>query len=170
MSLIKSFIELLQGVPPELATIILAATPVIELRGALPVAVLIYQLPLWLAVVLSVIGNMLPAYFLLVFFERGSAFLSARSPWWRRFFERLYARTRGTLETRVEKYGPWALALFVALPLPASGAWTGASAAFVFGLDKQKAFLAILLGVVIASGIVALFTVGASYTVRALIL
>lgn len=170
MSVAQQLIDFLREIPPEIATVIIAMMPFAELRGALPVALLVYELPVPVAVILSIIGNMLPVYFLLVFFEAGSNYLSQRSPWWDRFFERRYARTRGKLESQVEKYGPWALATFVAIPFPATGAWTGALAAFVFGLDRMKAFLAILLGVTIAAFIMVLLTLSTSFTVRALLI
>jgi len=83
-------------------------------------------------------------------------------PWRRDFFDWLFDRTRRKLTGRVEKYGYWALTLFVAVPLPVTGAWTGALAAFVFGLPKKKALLAIFVGVCISATIVTLVTVGSS--------
>ena len=165
---LQTLIQALSEVPPWLATIIMAMLPVAELRGALPVAITVYKLPLFEAILLSILGNMLPVYFLLVFFERVSTHLSQRSDFAKRFFDNIFERTRLKLEAHVEKYGPWALALFVSVPLPVTGAWTGALAAFVFGLPKKKAFLAILVGVCVASAVVTILTLGATSTIRLL--
>jgi len=114
----------LAGVPPVIATLVLAMMPVGELRGALPVALLVYQLPVVLAVALSILGNMIPIFFVLEYIDDVVSWLSSRSPLAKRFFEWLFERTRRKLTDRVEKYGYWALALFVAVPLPVTGAWT----------------------------------------------
>jgi hypothetical protein len=75
---------------PEVVTVLLAMLPVGELRLALPTALVVYKLPVLLAVLYSIIGNMLPVYFLLVFFERASTWLSERSELARRGFEWLF--------------------------------------------------------------------------------
>jgi len=74
--------------------------------------------------------------------------------------QKLFERTRRKLNGRVEKYGYWALTLFVAIPLPVTGAWTGTLAAFVFGLPKKASFIAIFIGVCISATIVTLVTLG----------
>lgn len=155
--------------PAELATIMLAALPLGELRGALPVALLVYRLPVWEAFVLSVIGNMIPVYFLMLFFDHFSGYLMRRSATARRFFDWLFARTRRRLDGQVRRYGYWALAIFVAIPLPATGAWSGALAAFVFGLSRKWSFLAILVGVVGAGFIVLAVTLGGLAVAKALL-
>ena len=169
MGLLDSLVQLLVGVPPWLATIILSALPVGELRGGLPVALTVYDFPIPLAVALSIIGNMLPVYFLLVFFERVSTWLMENSEMANRLLTKLFDRTRKKLEVSVTKHGAWALALFVAIPLPVTGAWTGTLAAFVFGLDKKKAFFAILVGLCISATIVTILTLGTSATLRFLL-
>lgn len=167
MEILNTLVTALAGIPPWLATIILAMIPIGELRGALPVALIVYKLPIIVAAPLAIIGNMLPVYLLLIFFERAAAFIRANSETGAKALDWLFERTRRKLHDKVLKYGPWALALFVAIPLPVTGAWTGTLAAFVFGLDKKKAFLAILLGVIISSVIVTVLTVGIDVTVRA---
>ena len=150
---------------PEIATVLLAALPLGELRLALPAALVVYKLPVLEAVALSILGNMLPVYFLLVFFERTAAWLSERSVLADRFLQWLFERTQHKLDKRVKKYEHWALALFVAVPLPVTGAWTGALAAFVFGLPKKQSFFTILIGVCISALIVTLLTLGISFIV-----
>ncbi len=169
MGFLEQIVASLAGIPPEVATIILAMVPIGELRGALPVALVVYDMSIFKAVTLSVLGNILPVYLLLLFFEVVSRWLSERSESARRFFEWLFERTRRKLAPQVEKYGPWALILFVAIPLPVTGAWTGSLAAFVFGLPKKEAFIAILIGLFISAAIVTVLTLGTSFTVNALV-
>lgn len=167
-TLATSLAQALVNVPPQIATLIIAALPVAELRGAIPVAVAVYKLSVLEAAAWSIIGNMLPVWFLLVFFEQLSGFLAAHSETAARLLDKLYERTRRKLETKVAKYGVLALSLFVAIPLPVTGAWTGSLAAHVFGLPKKKAFFAIFLGVIIAAVIISTLTAGTKFTIDAL--
>lgn len=168
MDIARIIAESLKNIPPELATVIMAALPIIELRGALPIALVVFKLPIPLAFFWSIVGNMLPVYFIFLFLEHGAKWLRARSDIIDRWLDWLFERTRIKLAHKVEKHGAWALALFVAVPLPVTGAWSGALAAFVFGLPKKKAFLALLVGTSIAAIIVAFLTLGAAATIKAL--
>lgn len=162
-------VSLVRDLPPAVAVLVLGALPLGELRAALPVALLVYKMPVMWAFVLSVLGNMLPIYFIMLFFDYFSGYLMRRSVTARRFFEWLFSRTRRQLSAQIARYGYWALAIFVAIPLPATGAWSGALAAFVFGLPRTQSWLAILAGVVVAGLIVTAVTLGGSATVRALL-
>lgn len=166
MAIALQIAQSLAAIPAELATVVLAAIPIAELRGALPIALTVYNMPVFKAAFLAILGNMLPVWFLLVFFEKLSAWLEAHSPFAHKILEALYERTRRKLEAKVQKYGTWALALFVAVPLPVTGAWTGSLAAHVFGLPKKQAFVSILVGVCIAAVIVTLLTQGALASIR----
>lgn len=168
MSVAYTLLTALHGIPAEVATMIIAALPITELRGAIPVAISYYHLPVISAVFWSVIGNMLPVYIILISLESVSKWLRSISPAMDRFFTKLFERTRLKLHSQVEKYGIWALAIFVAIPLPATGAWSGALAAFVFGLPKKQAFWAIFAGVVVAAVIVTILTLGVSATIGAI--
>ena len=160
MSLIAPFAEQFTSLPPEIATMLIAMLPIGELRAAIPIGVTLYKLPLLSSLLWSIIGNMIPVYIILALFERVSNWLRARSSHLDRFLTWLFERTQHKLEKNVELYGAFALALFVAIPLPVTGAWTGALAAFVFGLDKKKAFFAIFAGVIAAGIIISLLTFG----------
>lgn len=160
-------LKFLQDFPPQLATLLLGMLPIGEIRAALPVALTVYKLSLPSAIFWGVLGNILPVYILLVFFERFTNWLRPRSKAYDRFCTWLFERTRRKLHSQIEKYGYWALAIFVGIPLPVTGAWTGTVAAFVFGLDKRKAFLAIVTGILLSTSIVAFITLGGVYIVRA---
>ena len=137
------------------ATVVLATLPILELRGALPVAVL-GGMSIWKAYPLAVLGNMLPIPFIVWFLEPVTNFIRR----WKvgdRFVEWLFARTRRKGKN-IEKYEMWGLVMFVAIPLPVTGAWTGSMAGHLFGLKKQRTLLACFLGVCIAGVIMTLLS------------
>ena len=130
-----------------LATMLIAMIPLAELRGSIPVAYLNFHLPLWYAFLFSVIGNMIPIPFVLWFLGPASKWLMVHSKIMNRFFNWLFARTRKRLEKKYELYAEIALAIFVAIPLPLTGAWSGAVAAFIFDIPYKKALFWIFIGV-----------------------
>ncbi len=142
----------------EIQTFLLAMTPIGELRISLPIALTIYQLNWAVAYLISVIGNLVPVILLLLFLEPVSAWFSKKFSIFQRFFSWLFARTRKKYNTKIEKYGYSALIIFVAIPLPITGGWTGSLIAFLFGISFRKAFPLITLGVMIAGLIVLLAT------------
>ena len=152
-------VELFKSVPHSVATVLIAAMPIAELRGAIPVAIRLYGMDPLTAYLLAVIGNMLPVVPLLLFLESVSDYMR-RWAFWDVFFNWLFRRTYHRHNAMYERYGTIALALFVAIPLPVTGAWTGCAAAFVFGIQFRHALLAILAGVLIAGIIVTTITLG----------
>ena len=145
----------------ELKTFLIAMSPVVELRGSIPVALEIFHLPLWSAYLFSVLGNMVPVL-LLPLLGVVSGELSRRFPVLERFFSRLFLYTRKKHERSFEIFRDFALVLFVAVPLPFTGAWTATLVAFVFGIPLRRAFPLILFGVIIAGAAVSLITLGIS--------
>lgn len=136
----------------ELVVIILSALPITELRGALPLGIRLFQLPWYQAFFLAVIGNMLPVPFLLLFLQSLFKTISRTDPG-RRLVNSLLRRTRRH-SAIVEKYGIIGLMLLVAVPLPGTGAWTGAMVAFLLGLGWRRALLSITVGVLVSGVIV----------------
>ena len=130
---------------------IVSALPVAELRGALPLA-LYYGMSFSKAYWLSVLGNIAIIAPVLVLLEPVSRRLR-KFRIWARFFDWLFERTRKRADT-VQKYEALGLALFVAIPLPITGAWTGVVAASLFKIRFRYAFVAIACGVMIAGFIV----------------
>jgi len=151
-------LELLSGAPHEIATFILAMLPISELRGAIPYGITIGGMSWQKTFAIAVAGNALPVVPILYLIGPVSDWLR-RFPVFDRFFTWIFARTRrkGEMIQRLEAVG---LMLFVAVPLPVTGAWTGSLAAFLFGLRKPLAIPAILLGVLLAGVIVTLATQG----------
>jgi uncharacterized membrane protein len=138
--------------------VLMAMVPLGELRVSIPLAMGVYKMSAPQAFMLSVLGNMLPVMPLLLFLEPVSNWLR-RYRSFDRFFDWLFARTR-RYNAKVEKYGALALAPFVAIPLPMTGAWTACAIAFVFGIRSRYAFPTIFAGVLGAGVIVTLSFMG----------
>ena len=153
--MIEKVLAFLGGLPKEAITVIVAALPISELRGAIPLALAMKQ-PLAKTLILAYIGNMLPVIPLLVLLEPISNRLR-HIPIWSRFFDWLFERTKRKAEM-VRRYEMIGLILLVAIPLPATGAWTGCVAASLFKIKFRYAFLAILIGVIIAGIVVTFLT------------
>ena len=155
------------GLPMEVIIFLFAMTPIFELRGAIPVAAIFgVNIAIWKIYLIAVIGNMIPVLPILLLLEPVSNFLSEHSKIFDRFFEWLFNRTKRKIESKIEKYGALGLMVFVAIPLPVTGAWTGCIAAFLFGIRPRYAFPAILAGVMIAGVVVSVVTYGASSVFR----
>lgn len=147
----------------ELQTFFLAMLPLGELRASIPVALAVYNLNWFWALFISVLGNLVPPVLILLFLSRVSAWLSKHFAVFEKFFNWLFTRTRRDKAQKVAKYGPFALFLFTAIPLPFTGAWTAALVAFVFGVPIKKALPFIAGGIFIAGIIVLLlFKMGIS--------
>lgn len=146
--------EYLGGLSPEGITLFLSAMPVSELRGAIPWATFVLKMSWTEALGWSILGNIMPVPFVLLLMNPVQKFLR-KMPIFDRFFNWLFARTRRK-GRMIEKYQAVGLALFVAVPLPITGAWTGSIAAFLFGIRVVPAFIAVSLGVVMAGTIVTL--------------
>ena len=135
-----------------LLTIGIGASPISELRGAIPIAISVYDFPWYYAFLFAVIGNLIPVPFLLLFLDAIIPLLCRV-----RFLERLVqwflsrTRRRGTIVERYERIG---LALFVAIPLPITGAWTGSILAVILGIRFKHAIISITAGVLISGVIV----------------
>ena len=141
-----------KGVAPELIVVIISMIPVVELRGSIPVAILLFNIPWLEAAVLSIIGNMIPVPFLLLLIDWFFGLISKVKPG-RKFTEWLFTRTRRKGKS-IEKYEEIGLVVFVGIPLPGTGGWTGALAANIFGLRFWRSMLFIFFGVIMAAIIV----------------
>lgn len=141
-----------------LFTALVSMLPVVELRGGIPFGAAA-GLPLPLAALAAVIGNMLPIPFLILFTRRVLQWLRRRFPRLGRLVTRLEQRAEDKREL-VLRYKFWGLLILVAIPLPGTGAWTGALVAAVMDLRLKSALPAIFVGVLIAAAIVTLVTLG----------
>ncbi len=137
-----------------------AMAPISEIRGAIPLGILVYDFPIWLVFIVAIIGNLIPVVLILWYLETVSNFLREKSCFFEKFFSWLFEYTRKKHSKKVEKYAVWTLLPFVAIPLPFTGAWSGALIAFVFGIEKKKALVIISLGVLMAGIIIAFLVLG----------
>lgn len=164
MGVAQSIAEHLAGSPSELITLVIAMLPIAELRGAIPWALTLGGLEWPRAVTIAIIGNLVPIPLILLLLGPVSRLLS-RWPLFDRFFQWLFARTRRKGRA-IERYQALGLILFVGIPIPGTGAWTGSLAAFVFGIPFRRAMGCILIGVFLAAVIVTLSTLGVIGVVR----
>jgi uncharacterized membrane protein len=156
--LIDAVRHLLSGLPKEAVVFILSALPIAELRGGIPVAIKVFDIDWRTAYLICAAGNFLPIVPILYLLGPLEGVLR-RWPPMDRFMTRLFDRTRrrGRL---VERYEALGLIAFVAIPLPVTGAWTGALAAHLFGIRPRYAIPAIICGILIAGAVVTLATQG----------
>lgn len=143
-----------RGVPEEAVVVLVSTLPIVELRGAIPIGNNFFQMHdrWWLVYLLAVVGNMIPIPLILLGLGPVSRFFM-RFKLGKAFFDWLFARTRRKSKT-IEKYETLGLTMFVAIPLPVTGGWTGSMAAFLMGIKFNHAIWSIFLGVLIAGVIV----------------
>ena len=141
-------------------TIILSMMPIAELRGGIPYA-LSHDINPVTAYLISCGANILafPIVYLFMGVFHG---LFSKMAWYVKLFDKIVVRTRSKVGDKLNKWGFWGLMVFVMIPLPVTGAYTGSLAAWIFDIDKRKGFLAVSMGVLIAGLIVtAIFLSGA---------
>ncbi len=133
-------------------SVLLCLLPISELRGGLPYALARGMVP-WQAYLLCVAANGLVGPLVFLFLSTVHGFFKQIS-WYNRIFEKLVARSRRRVHEKVERYGYAGLIFFVAIPLPITGAYTGALGAWVLGMEAKKSFASIFAGVIIAGAVV----------------
>lgn len=156
-SLVKFFIRIFGGLNKEIAIFIISLFPILELRGGMLAASFLH-VEFFRALIICIIGNLVPIPFILMLLEY---FLYLFEKW------NVTSKIVRWLEKKVElkrnqidKYGYLGLILFVGIPLPGTGAWTGSLIAVMLGLDKKKSFICIILGVILASIIMSIVSYG----------
>lgn len=158
-------IQWFASIPPEWAVFFLSMLPISELRASIPIGIEGYDLPVITTWILAVLGNILPTILILLLIPRLHDWILKQ-----RFFGRVLKKKMEDAERyfsgKYATYGAIALVLFVAIPLPFTGAWTGSLAAFIFNIPFRKAFPLIALGVCIAATLVTLITLFAGGALR----
>ena len=158
-TLANYIVDLLQNkIPGELIAFLVSLLPILELRGGL-IAANLLGVKLIPAFIICFIGNMLPIPFILLFIEKIFSWLRDKKGLGTvvRYCEKKADKNKD----KIEKYGLWGLLILVAIPLPGTGAWTGALVAALMRLDIKKSLPVIAAGVVIAGIIVSLIMYGA---------
>ena len=143
-----------------LITFFVSMVPIIELRGAIPIATGMGLSP-WIAIPVAIVGNILPVPFIILFIKRIFAWMRNLSPKLNVIVDKLEAKAEKN-KGKVLKYAFWGLFLFVAVPLPGTGAWTGALVAAMLDMPLKKAFPSVALGVLGAGIIISFVSYGAA--------
>ena len=141
-------------------TFLISMVPTVELRGALPIATGA-GLDWRIAIPVAVVGNMLPVPFIIIFIKKIFALMRKMSNKLDKFVTKMENKAFSKRDV-IDKYGPWGLYLFVAIPLPGTGAWTGSLIAAMLDIPLKKAFPAVALGVISAGIIVSFISYGAA--------
>lgn len=149
-------LQFVENVPHEVATVFLSMIPVAELRFAIPWAILGYEMTPLSAFFYAVVGNLIPVPFIILFIRRIFAWMK-KFKIFKKIIEKLEERGTSKIEA-VEKYKFWGLFLFVAIPLPGTGAWTGALIAGLMDMRLKKALPSIILGVITAGIVVTILS------------
>lgn len=149
----------LNTVGEELCVFFCSMLPIIELRGAVPLGAG-FGLPWWQTYLIAVVGNMLPVPIILLFVKSVLTRMArSRVALLNKVANKMFEKAEKN-RARIERYAFWGLTLFVAIPLPATGAWTGTLVAALFDMKFWKSILAALLGVMIAGVIMTLVSYG----------
>ena len=155
--LVEFFIELFGGINKELVIFIISLMPILELRGGLLAATLL-DVEFVRAAIICILGNVLPIPFVLLFLKY---ILKILSKW--KFTTKIVNWLEKKVHDKreqIDKYGYFGLVLFVGIPLPGTGAWTGALLAVMLDLNRKKSFICILLGVLMAAIIMSILSYG----------
>ena len=155
--LVKTIIELFSGANRELIVFIISILPILELRGGLLAASLL-KVNFLSGYIISIIGNILPIPLVLLFLEKIFNFLKKS-----KYLEKIITKFENKVLSKkgqIDKYGYLGLMLFVGIPLPGTGAWTGSALAVLLHLDRKKSFIYIILGVILASIIMSIVSYG----------
>ncbi|MEZ4389403.1 MAG: small multi-drug export protein [Candidatus Krumholzibacteriia bacterium] len=154
----EQLLDQLQNLPAPLAVFVVAMLPIFELRGAIPVGYAMGMDSTLSIYLLAVAGNFVPVLPILLLLGPAERYLR-RWRCWDRFFDWLFKRTVSRSDM-IRKYESLGLILFVAIPAPMTGAWTGSIAAYLFKLPLRLAVPCIILGILIAGVVVTLVSQG----------
>ena len=163
-SLINGIINLFSGLMSlkygkELIVFIISILPILELRGGLLAASMIELSPLR-AYIVSIIGNILPVPFILLFISKIIDWMENSKIKWMHKFAHWLRKKADRNKKDIEKYGYLGLTLFVGIPLPGTGAWTGCLVASLLNMDRKKSFIATIFGILMASIIMMIISYG----------
>ena len=150
-SLITWFMEVLEGkISREMIVFVISMVPILELRGGLLAAgPAVLDVPMWEAIPICIVGNLIPIPFILLLITRIFNWMKGTKRL-KPLVEKLEKKAMSK-SANIEKYEFWGLVAFVGIPLPGSGAWTGSLIAALIGIRFRKAFPAIVLGVFVAA-------------------
>ncbi len=159
--IIQNLVSALGGIPSEAVVFIISLFPILELRGGL-IAASILNIDMWKAIPICILGNILPIPFILLFIEK--IFELLKNTRFVKMVNKLEAKAERGAE-KIMKHKTWGLFLFVGIPLPGTGAWTGALVAALFHFKLKDACIAILGGLILATCIMTFISYGIPYII-----
>lgn len=158
---IQNMVSALGGIPSELIIFIISLCPILELRGGL-IAASILNVEMWRAIPICIIGNILPIPFILLFIEK--IFELLKNTRFVRMINKLEEKAEKGAK-KIMKHKKWGLLLFVGIPIPGTGAWTGSLVAALFHFKLKDACIAILGGLILATVIMTFISYGIPYII-----
>ncbi len=162
--LIQNMVSALSGIPAELVIFIISLCPILELRGGL-IAASLLGVDMWRAIPICIIGNILPIPFILLFIE--TIFEKLKNTRFVKMINKLEEKAEKGAQ-KIMKHKNFGLFLFVGIPLPGTGAWTGSLVAALFHFKLKDACLSILGGLILATAIMSFISYGIPYLVSML--
>ncbi|MEO0233624.1 MAG: small multi-drug export protein [candidate division WOR-3 bacterium] len=144
-----------KNIPPGFIILIISMLPIFELRLGLPLAITLFKMNYFSALLFSLLGNFIPVIPILLLLKGAYKVFEKVTPI-KKFFDWIIERTEKKSKD-IKKYEFWGLVIFVGIPLPGTGAWTGSLAAVILNLDFKRSLVAITLGIILASIIVSIF-------------
>ena len=161
-TLVNWMVSVLDGLPGELIAFLISMSPIMELRGGF-IAAALFGIPYLMAVPICIIGNIIPIPFILAFINKIFDWMKTRKHFGK-LARKIEAKALSKSDT-IRKYEFWGLILFVGIPLPGTGAWTGALIACLLGVKVKKAVPAIFLGLILATIIMSFVTYGLPFLI-----
>jgi len=156
-SVISYFEQL--SIAPEIIIVLIAIMPIIELRGSIPAGIFLLKLPIWYVFIVSVIANIIIIPIIIYGMGIVEKIITKRT-WGEKIMTAFNNHIRKKHTRKIERYKLMALFIFVAIPMPMTGAWTGSFIAYVFGLPPKRAMIYIACGVFTAGILVTLLSTG----------
>lgn len=161
-TLAQWLVDLMNGIPAELIIFIVSMIPILELRGGLIAAALLH-IDMWEAIPICLIGNFIPVPFILLLIEHIFRFMKKHNIL-KNLIEKLESKSMSKSD-KIKEYEFWGLMLFVGIPLPGTGAWTGCLIAALLHIDFKKAVLATICGLIMATAIMCFISYGIPYLI-----
>ncbi len=159
--IIQGMVSALNGIPAELVVFIISLCPILELRGGL-IAASLLNMDMWKAIPICILGNILPIPFILLFIEK--IFDLLKNTRFVKLINKLEAKAEKGAQ-KIMKHKKFGLFLFVGIPLPGTGAWTGSLVAALFHFKLKDACIAILGGLILATVIMTFISYGIPYII-----
>ena len=156
-NIVESLVNLFDGLGKEVIVFIISMLPILELRGGL-LAASILNLDFIPGFIISILGNILPIPIVLLFLDKILRWLEKYKVT-KNFVKKIENKILSK-KKQIEKYGYIGLILFVGIPIPGTGAWTGSALAVLLNMNKKKSFVYIILGIILASIIMSILSYG----------